>query len=61
MATVKHPHLTNVTRDVPDKDLADWLEQGWRAVDDGAPSSFKALTADGGEGAKPKPGPRDKP
>lgn len=29
MATVQHPAFSDDSRQVPDADLASWLEQGW--------------------------------
>ncbi|AKU15747.1 hypothetical protein [Luteipulveratus mongoliensis] len=29
MATVKHPTLKNVSQDVPDADVAEWVQAGW--------------------------------
>ena len=30
MRTVHHPEFTDTTVDVPDADVEDWREQGWR-------------------------------
>lgn len=70
MTPLKHPTFDTVTVGVPDKDVPDWVAQGWRPVNektpvaeaadggDGEPTVFDDLKADGGQGAKPKPGPR---
>jgi hypothetical protein len=50
-------------RDVDENDLPDWLDQGWlldgdTAGADGGSTSTQNLTAEGGQGGKPKPGPK---
>lgn len=55
MATVQHPTFPDVQQDVPDKDLADWLEQGWLSDQvTPEPDLAPAPVVD----AAPKPGPR---
>lgn len=60
---IKHPSFTDMKRTVDEKDLPDWLDQGWlldepTAGNDGGETSLKNLTAEGGQGGKPKPGPK---
>lgn len=67
MATIQHPTFPDVQQDVPDKDLADWLEQGWLSVlDSGAGYLSTGETVIKNDTGKleplnqPKPGPRNK-